>query len=417
MDRIIVKKKWPYKKVVTYSGVTLFIVAVVLFFALRDYTRRVNVEAEKLTICQVRKAPFQEYISITGTCEPFQTIYLDLTAGGKVVKRFVEEGAFLNEGDPIVKLDNPDLTLQLLNTQSSFMLAESQLSQTRLTFEQNSLYKESQLLDLNTRLMNQKRIYEMNKSMYTKGLCSVHEYENAKEQYDYLLRSRELLLQVIKKDSLTNAKLVQQSEANVERSKSYLQLVESQLANLTVKAPIKGQLTSLKAEYGQSLGAGYRLGQLDNTESYKIRAEIDEHYISRIKAGLTGEYELNQKVYKLKVKTVYPQVTNGKFAVDLVFEAALPENIRRGQTVHIKLQLGSLAEALLIDNGGFYTKTGGDWIFVLDQSGNFAVKRKIKIGRQNPMCFEILEGLNPGEKVITSSYENYTDADKLIIRE
>lgn len=416
MDRIIIRKKWHAKKIIAFISIPLFVVTVASYLLLRDYSSRMNVDTNKLSVCEVKKAPFIEYIAVTGAIEPYQTIYLDLTTGGKIVKRFVEEGAFVNEGDAVVKLENPDLTLQLLNTQSGFMLAESQLSQTRLTFEQNSLYKESQLLDLNTRLFSQKRIYETNKSLFAKGLCSIHEYDNSKEQYDYLLKSRELLLEVMRKDSLTNLKLVMQSEANVERSKNYLQLVENQLANLTVKAPIKGQLTSLKADYGQSVNPGYRLGQIDNTEAYKIRAEIDEHYIQRVRTGLLGEYELNKKTYMLKVKTVYPQVSNGKFFVDFSFDGAIPEGIRRGQSVHVKLQLGNLSEALLIENGGFYSKTGGAWIFVVDPSGTFAEKRQIKIGRQNPQYFEVLEGLVPGEKVITSTYENYSDVDKLLLR-
>ena len=416
MDKIIIKKKLPYKKVLIYAVVILSAITTISIIAFRDFTSKMNVEKEKLLISEVKKGMFQEYIPVTGSIEPFQTIYLDLSSGGKIVKRFVEEGAFLNIGDPIVKLENPELTLQLLNTQSSFMLAESQLSQTRLTFEQNNLYNANQLLDINTRLINQKRIYENNKALYAKGLCAVQEYESAKEQYDYLVKSRELMNEVIKKDSLTRVQLVQQSEANVERSRSYLKLMENQLSDLTVKAPIKGQLTSLKAEYGQSVGAGYRLGQIDNTDSYKIRAEIDEHYISRVRSGLIGEYEFNNKIYSLTLKTVYPQVANGKFAVDMIFNGIAPKEIKRGQTVHIKLQIGGSSEAVMIDNGGFYSKTGGQWIFVMDPSGSFAVKRKIKIGRQNPQCFEVLEGLSIGEKIITSSYENYADVEKLLIK-
>jgi len=330
--------------------------------------------------------------------------------------KYVEEGAFLEEGQKIIKLDNPNLTLQLMNTQSNFILAESQLSQTRLTFEQNLLYKENQLLDVETRLLNQKRIFETNRALFEKKLCSENEYKSSKEQYEYLQKSRELMMEVLRKDSLTFHQLVQQNEANVERSKSYLNLVEEQLAGLTVKSPIKGQLTSLSAEIGQTVGAGYKLGRIDNTDSYKIKAEIDEHYISRVTVGLSGEYELNGERIMLMIKTIYPQIINGKFSVDFVFTGKQPPGIRRGQSVHIKLQLGEPGEALLVGNGGFYSKTGGAWIFILDKSGSEAVRTNIKIGRQNPVYFEVLEGLKEGDRVITSSYENYGNIEKLILK-
>jgi HlyD family secretion protein len=209
---------------------------------------------------------------------------------------------------------------------------------------------------------------------------------------------------------------VKQGESDVDMSKRYLSLVEEQLANLTVRAPIKGQLTSLNCEIGQSVGAGFRMGQIDNIDSFKVRVEIDEHYISRIREGQIGEYEFDKKSYTLKIKTVYPQVSNGRFYVDMMFEGNQPKGIRRGQTVHLKLQLGGLSDAILIESGGFYSTTGGQWIFVVDKSGEFAERRNIKIGRQNPLYYELLDGLKSGEKVITSSYDNYNDYQKLILK-
>jgi len=415
MDRLIEKKKWTLKKIIILSsaiGIPLFIL---IAFVISDKSTKLNVEKERITISEVKRAPFQEYIPISGTVEPFQTFFLDLSDGGRIVQKYVQEGAFLKVGDPIIKLDNPNLSLQLMSTQSSFLLAESQLRQTILTFEQNSLAKENQLLDVNVRLQNQKRSYNNTKALFEKGYSSQNEYESAKEQYEYLLKSRELMVEVLKKDSLTYKQLIAQSEASIASSKSYLDLVKSQMDNLTVKAPIKGQLTSLQAEIGQSVGQGYKLGQIDNTDSYKIRAEIDEHYISRVHEGLLGDYDNDGKVVSLIVKTVYPQVINGKFYVDLIFNGNQPDGIRRGQTVHVKLQLGDSSEALLVENGGFYSTTGGQWIFIINKSGSFAEKRQIKIGRQNPQYYEVLDGLKPGDKVITSSYENYGDIEKLIL--
>jgi len=415
MDRLIEKKKWTLKRIIILSaavGIPLFIL---IAFVISDKSTKLNVEKERITISEVKRAPFQEYIPVSGTVEPFQTFFLDLSDGGRIVQKYVQEGAFLKAGDPIIKLDNPNLSLQLMSTQSSFLLAESQLRQTILTFEQNSLAKENQLLDVNVRLQNQKRSYNNTKALFEKGYSSQNEYESAKEQYEYLLKSRELMVEVLKKDSLTYKQLIAQSEASIASSKSYLDLVKSQMDNLTVKAPIKGQLTSLQAEIGQSVGQGYKLGQIDNTDSYKIRAEIDEHYISRVHEGLLGDYDNDGKVVSLIVKTVYPQVINGKFYVDLIFNGNQPDGIRRGQTVHVKLQLGDSSEALLVENGGFYSTTGGQWIFIINKSGSFAEKRQIKIGRQNPQYYEVLDGLKPGDKVITSSYENYGDIEKLIL--
>jgi HlyD family secretion protein len=416
MDREISKNKWSIKRITgLISGLIVIILIIYFVLQLSDSSSLV-IDKEKVTICEVKKSIFQESITVTGSIEPSQTIYLDLSDGGKVIQKYAEEGAFLNQGDPIIKLDNPNLALQLMNTQSSFLLAESQLNQTKLTFEQNRLYRQNQLLDLNTQILSKKRKFNVDKTLYEKELCPYNDYMNSKEDYELVLDSKQLLLEVLKQDSLTNLQLIKQSQTNVERSKSYLKLVESQLENLTVKAPIKGQLSSLNAEIGQSVSAGHKLGQIDNTETYKIRAEVDEHYISRVKAGLVGEYEYDGIKYLLNIKTIYPQVINGKFAVDFVFQNNFPNNIKRGQTVHLKLQLGNPSEALVIDNGGFYSTTGGQWIFILDKSKKYAIKRNIRIGRQNQSSYEIIEGLEKGDLVITSSYLNYGNSEKLIFK-
>ncbi len=416
MDRIIEKKKWTTKKIVMISAATIFVAFVLLTVVLGDKKSKLNIDKNKITITEVIQAPFQEYIPVTGIVEPIQTFYLDLSDGGKVINKFVEEGAFLKAGDPIIKLDNPNLSLQVMSTQSSFLQAESMSRQTRLTFEQNLLTKQDQLLNLNLNLLNQERIYNNNKVLFDKGMISRNEYDMSKEKFETMLKSKKLLLEVLERDSSTFKQLVMQSESNVEMSKSYLSLVQSQLANLTVKAPIKGQLTSLNVEIGQSVTSGFRIGQIDNIDSFKVRTEIDEHYISRVIEGQVGEYDLDGKTYKMKIKTVYPQVVNGRFYADMIFDSAKPKSIRRGQTVHIRLQLGGLTNALLVENGGFYSITGGQWVFVVDKSGSFAERRQIKIGRQNPLYFELLDGLKQGEKVITSAYDSYQEYDKLVIK-
>ena len=416
MDQAIEKKFWSKKRIITYSSATVFVVFVLFTFVFADRSSKLNVDKEKITISEVRHAPFQEYIPVTGTVEPVQTFFLDLSDGGKVMQKYIEEGAFVKVGDPIIKLDNPNLSLQVMNTQSSFLQAESMSRQTRLTFEQNLLNRKNQLLDLDLNLLTQERDYRNNKALFEKGMISKNEFEASKDKYETTLKSKQLLLTALKNDSLTFKQLEAQNETSLDMSKKYLSVVQNQLSNLTVRAPIKGQLTSLKAEIGQSVGAGYRLGQIDNIDSFKVRTEIDEHYISRVRLGQTGQYEFDGKIYTLIIKTVYPQVVNGVFYVDMMFDGSQPKGIRRGQTVHVKLQLGDSAVALLIENGGFYTTTGGQWVFVLDKSGSMAVRRQIKIGRQNPQYFEVLYGLKAGEKVVTSSYDNYTDIDKLVLK-
>jgi HlyD family secretion protein len=416
MDKQIAKKFWTLKRIATISGSALLLIFIVYLIFFSDKSSKLNVEKERLTISEVKRGPFKEFIPITGTMEPIQTFFLDLTEGGKVVQKYIEEGAFVNAGDPIIRLENVNVSMAVMNTQSSNLSAQSQLNLSQITFEQNRLTKQNQLMNVNVNLLNQKRLYETAKLLYEKGLGSVNDYQAAKEQYEFLQNSKNLMVEVLKSDSLTSIQLIEQNRANAERSKNYLKLVEDQLANLTVRAPIKGQLTKLDAQIGQSVFGGYKLGQIDNTDAYKVRAEVPEHYIARVRAGQMGEYEFNGKTYKLIVKTVFPEVKNGIFNIELQFEGEQPKDLRRGQAVHIKLELSNLAEAVMVENGGFFSTTGGQWIFVVDQSGSFAVRRTIKIGLQNPLYYEILEGLQPGEKVITSSYENYGDTQKLILK-
>jgi HlyD family secretion protein len=415
MDRPLEKKILTPTKIISYLTISVFALFIIYLIVFADHSKKLNVEMDRITISEVKRAPFSEYIPVTGLVEPIEAFYLDLADGGKVMNKYVEEGAMLEVGDPIIKLDNPNLSLQVMSTQSSFLQAETMGRQTKLNFEQNLLNKQDQLLNLNLNLLNQQRIFKNNEVLYNKELISKNEYDISKETYQTLLDSKSLLLEALKRDSLTLKQLVIQGNNNIEMSKRYLSLVEEQLENLTVRAPIKGQLSSLNAEIGQSVSSGYRIGQIDNIDSVKVRAEIDEHYISRVMEGQIGEYQQDEKSYTLKIKTVYPQVLNGRFYVDMLFIYNKPKDIRRGQTVHIKLQLGGLSDALLVESGGFYSATGGQWIFVVDKTKTFAVRRQIKIGRQNPQYYEVLEGLKSCENVITSSYDNYGDIEKLIL--
>ena len=416
MDRKIEKKKWPPKKIAIYAGGGLILFIILYSFIFSDKSSRLNIEEDKITISSVKYGPFQEYIPITGTVQPIETFLLDVSDGGKVVTKYIEEGAFVNAGDPILKLDNASLTLNIIYNEANVFQQINSLRSTRLAMEESRLSLQGQLLDINHSLKLQKTTYENNKVLFDKNLVSKIEYENAKDEYEYLLNKKNLTLETFRKDSIFRTLQVEQLEKSVSTLEENLNITKKQLEDLTVKAPITGQLTSLNAEIGQSIAPGANVGEIDVVDSFKVRAAIDEHYIARVSPGQTGEFTLSDHTYRLIIKKVFPEVKNGQFEVDMNFNGEVPKGIRRGQSVQIRLELGELSQALTIDRGGFYQTTGGQWIFVLDPSGDAAYKRDIKLGRQNSSDFEVLEGLKKGEKVITSSYDTYGDVDKLVFK-
>lgn len=415
MDRKIEKKKFTPKNVAIYSASILFVLFVLYNLIFSDASKKLNVETERITISTVEKGLFQEFTPITGLVQPIETFQLDVSNGGRVMKKYVEEGAFLQAGDPIILLDNAQLRLSIIYNEANVFQQINNLRSTRLSFQQNRLDLQARLLSIDRDIREQKRIYDTNVKLFEKGFVSENEYLDSKEQYEYLLNHKKLTMETFKADSIMRIQQIQQLEKSVTTLEGNLDITKQQLENLTVRAPISGQLTALNAEIGESISQGENVGQIDKVDSFKVRATIDEHWIARVSRDQFGEFTFNDKEYKLIVKTVFPQVTNGTFQTDLLFLDDAPDGIRRGQTVHIKLELGELSEAVFVDRGGFYQTTGGQWIFVVDRSGKFAVKRNISLGRQNTQSYEVLEGLEPGEKVITSSYDNYGDVEKLIL--
>ena len=415
MDRKIEKKKFTPKNVAIYSASILFVLFVLYNLIFSDASKKLNVETERITISTVEKGLFQEFTPITGLVQPIETFQLDVSNGGRVMKKYVEEGAFLQAGDPIILLDNAQLRLSIIYNEANVFQQINNLRSTRLSFQQNRLDLQARLLSIDRDIREQKRIYDTNVKLFEKGFVSENEYLDSKEQYEYLLNHKKLTMETFKADSIMRIQQIQQLEKSVTTLEGNLDITKQQLENLTVRAPISGQLTALNAEIGESISQGENVGQIDKVDSFKVRATIDEHWIARVSRDQFGEFTFNGKEYKLIVKTVFPQVTNGTFQTDLLFLDDAPDGIRRGQTVHIKLELGELSEAVFVDRGGFYQTTGGQWIFVVDRSGKFAVKRNISLGRQNTQSYEVLEGLEPGEKVITSSYDNYGDVEKLIL--
>ncbi len=415
MDRKIEKKRFTPKKITIYTLSGIFVLFVLYNFIFGDASKKLNVDLERITISTVQKGLFQEFTPITGTVQPIETFQLDVSDGGRVMKKYVEEGAFLNTGDPIILLDNAQLRLSIIYNEANVFQQINNLRSTRLSFQQNKLDLRARLLSIDRDIREAKRVYETNLKLYEKGFVSENEYLDSKDQYEYLLSHKKLTMETFKADSVMRGQQVRQLEKSVKTLEENLDITKQQLENLTVKAPISGQLTALNAEIGESISPGENVGQIDKVDSFKVRATIDEHWIARVSKGQYGEFTFNGKEYKLIVRTVFPQVTNGTFQVDMLFVDDAPDGIRRGQTVHIKLELGELSEAVFVDRGGFYQTTGGQWIFVVDETGEFAVKRNIRLGRQNTQSFEVLEGLKPGEKVITSSYDNYGDVEKLIL--
>lgn len=415
MDKKIEKKKWPPKKILMVSGGTIFFLLIFYNLIFGDTSTRLNVDTEKLTVSTVSKGPFQEFIPVTGTILPIKTIYLDALEGGRVDRLFLEEGAFVNKGDEILRLVNTNLQSDVMFREAQLFEQVNNLRNTRLAFEQAKLRNKSDLIELENQIRRQRRRLEIQKGLLDQNLTSKQEYEEAKDDFDYTTKRYELLIETIRQDSMLRDIQIQSLESSIQRLQTNLNIIKESLDNLTIRAPLKGQLTARNAELGESKRPGDRLGQIDVLDGFKVRADIDEHYITRIEIGQTGEFDLAGKSYRLIIKKVYPQVTNGRFQVDLEFADETPKDIRRGQTLQVRLELGEQQDAVLVPRGGFYQKTGGQWIYVVDPSGDFAVRRSIRLGRQNPQMFEVLDGLYPGEKVITSSYDTYGDIEKLIL--
>ena len=415
MDRIIEKRRWPLRRLIWIAIGVLIPVIISLQLVFGDRSSKLNITSQRLRIAEVREGQFQEYIPVTGTVIPIQTVYLDAVEGGRVEKRFIEAGTMVQKGDPILELSNTNLLLDIMYREAELFQQSNNLRNTRLAMEQNKLQLRAQLLELDYQITVARRQHERNVILLGKSLISQREFDEISDEYEYLLKRRTITLETHRQDSIFRATQIAQLEASLDRMNRNLDLVKQNLENLTIKAPVSGHLTSINAETGESKVRGERLGQIDVLDGFKIRAPIDEHFITRVEQGQFGSFDLSNSSYELLIDKIYPEVINGQFEVDLVFTDEEPADIRRGQTVRIRLELGDLSEALLLNRGAFINQTGGRWVYVLDPAGEVAVKRSIRLGRQNQLDYEILDGLSPGEQVIISSYENFGDVDKLIL--
>lgn len=413
MDKKIEKKKWPLKRIIKWGAVGVFVLVMAYALIFRTGGSILNVQEERLTISTVKRGPFQEFIPIMANVLPQYYEYLSATLGGRVEKVFIRAGSMVKKGDRILKLSNTNLMMTQLNNEAQVNRASNDLRATRLQLERNRLNLKRERAEAEYYLEKIRKDFERNKVLFKEGFISEKEYEELKDEYFYLKKKKELTIESQAKDLKFSEEQVRSLESSVKRMQKSLDLLQEQLESLTIKAPISGHLTSLEAEVGQSVAPGIQLGQIDDVEGFITRAEIDEHYINRIETGRKGTFTFGDEDYEVVVKIVYPEVKEGKFEVDLEFSGKEPAGIKRGLTLHIRLQLSEMSEAILLARGGFYQTTGGNWVFVVDEAGGFAVRRTIRLGRQNPEFFEVLEGLNPGEKVITSSYENYGDIERL----
>ncbi len=416
MDTILKKKKGMQKKHIPYIIGSVLVIALALFVAIQNHRSSLNVEMDKITIETVTKGEFNDYITVIGQVEPITTIYLDALEGGRVVERYIEEGEMVKKGDVILKLENRELYQTILISETSLAEKENYLRTARINFEVDRIQSKRNLLENKLQLSKATRKFEQNKKLFENQLIAKEEYLQAEEDYMYQKELLEINKQKAVSDSLIKVKDIVQLEADMLKMRKALMYVQERLDNLLVKASIAGQLGMLNAEIGQQLGQGTSLGQINVLSGYKVQALIDEHYIDRIMPDLTASLNRQDKEFNMRVRKVYPEVRQGQFKIELVFTDSIPENMRTGQTYHIKLRMGEPAEAILVPQGAFYQSTGGQWIYVLDKSGKTALKRNIKIGSKNPTYFEVLEGLQPGEKVITSGYELFGDNDRLLLK-
>jgi HlyD family secretion protein len=416
MDIQLEKKKGLRPKHFGYIalGLLLLFTGYQLIFATSVATYRTD--KEKLSISEVTQGKFDDYITINGNVAPIATIYMDAYDGGRVAEKLIEEGATVKKGDIILKLENMSLYEQILQSESNLELKQNDLRSTMLNFDSRQVEGRKSLATASTELQKLKRNFEQNEALYADELISREVYLTSKENYELSKKQFEIVKQQTEHDDELRKTSLAGLDADLERMQKTLGMVYQRLDHLNVRAPADGQLGFLDAEIGQNITQGERIGQVNVLTDYKIEANIDEHYIDRVQRDLMAILERNGTEYPLRLRKVYPEVRNGRFKVDLVFTEDKPETIRTGQSYNIKLQLGESNDALLLPKGSFFQSTGGQWIFVLGPDGDEALKRNIRIGKQNSRYYEVLEGLQAGESVITSNYDSFGEAEKLVLR-
>jgi len=416
VDRILEKKRWSTKRLMTIGGIAALILLIGASYYYTKGPSKLSVDTERITISEIKKGAFQENIPVNGVVMPLSTIYLDATEGGRVEERFVEDGAIVKKDQPILRLSNTDLLMTMMSQQNTVYNTLTQMQINHNAALQNTVSKQTQVADVLSLFNEAERIYNLDKKLYAEKVIGSQEYKQAENNYNYYLNKKKLTEQILQQDSLSRAQQEAQDKRSYQGSQDALSIMQKKVGDLIVRAPIEGQLTSLDAEIGQSKTQGQRLGQIDVLSGFKVRVDVDEHYLSRIYTGLTGTFSFADSNYKLKIFKVFTTITGGKFQVDMEFLGPVPKGIRRGQTLQITLALSDERQAILLPKGGFFQQTGGNWIFKVSDDGKTAFKVDIQLGNSAIDYYEVLQGLKPGDKVVTSSYETYGNMQELVFK-
>ena len=416
MDRIIEKKRGIQRKHFPYIGVAVLSVALIAWALLGGQGKSLKVERQQQTISTVIQGEFKDYVRLNGQVVPIQVVQISPEEGGIVREKVVEEGSRVKMGDVILRLSNSSLDLQILNSEAELAEKQNLLRNTQVAMQQDLLSNQTEQASLDMDVRRKERSFLQNQRLYEEKLISKELYLQSKEDYELSRKKHQLITRRLAQDSLYRTVQMEQMEDNLDNMRKNVLMVRDRKNKLEVRSAIDGELGLLDVELGQSIAAGQKVGQINDLSAFKIEAQIDEHYIDRVKAGLVASFAREGKVYQLKVRKVYPEVREGQFRTDFVFVDERPENIRSGQTYYLNLELGKSEQALLVPRGTFFQATGGNWIFVVDKEGDKAYRRNIRIGRQNPQFYEVIEGLEPGEQVITSGYEPFRDHEMLRLK-
>lgn len=415
MDRQIEKKSF-LRRYAWYIAAAAALVAFLVWIVLGTSANTTTVDASDITISDVTRGKFDDYVRLNGQVLPIQVVQISPEEGGIVREKVVEEGTRVRKGDVILRLSNSNLDLQILNAEAELAEKQNLLRNTQVAMQQDRLNNRTEQATLDTDCDRKRRAYEQNTRLYKERLISKEVYLQSREDYNLALRKQSLISQRLKQDSIYRHVQMAQMEDNLDNMRKNVLLVRDRKNKLEVRSAIDGELGLLDVELGQNIAAGQNIGQINDLSDFKVQAQIDEHYIDRVRPGLSASFSRDGKTYLLRVRKVYPEVRNGTFRTDFVFVGERPAQMRSGQTFYVELALGKSQQATLIPRGTFFQTTGGNWIFVLDKSGRKAYRRNISIARQNPQYYEVTDGLEPGERVITSGYEAFKDNEVLVIK-
>ncbi len=414
MDRVIEKKKWPAKRIALWVGIPLGAILLLYLVLSGAGKESLNVQAERVNIATVEKGTFDDNIPITGNVEPLKSIFITANEGGNVEEIFVEDGTRVKKGDPLLRLANSNLMLDFMNRETQIIEQINNLRNTRLTIEQNKRSLNDQLIDIDYQLIEAERQYRMDSSLFSQNVIPDNDFQATRNNIEYLRKKRAFTRQNINREEAIQNTQLTRIDRSITLMERNLEAIRRNLENLTIKAPIDGQLTGFNHYLGESKQRGESLGQVNDLSGFMVRCNVDEFYLSRVRNGQTGSFQFGGSTYGLFVSKVLPQVTNGQFQIEMDFSDSIPPGITRGQSLQIKLSLSGKVEALLVERGGFYQSTGGNWVFVLVDEHK-AVRRQVEMGRQNTDYVEVISGLKPGDQIISNSYTNYGDAQELIL--